>query len=409
MKSATSGSDRPAQGPLVGIKVLEIGMLFAGPMASAYLADMGADVIKVEPPKGDEVRRMGRSKNGEPLWWRVTNRGKQLLAADVKTPAGAEIVRRIARTADVFIENFRPGKLKSWGLDYKSLSELNPGLVMLHVSGYGQTGPYSSRPGMGTLAEAFSGFAHTTGEADGPPTLPAYPIADGVAALTGAMSVLAALVNRSSNGGVGDDIEISLYEPMLSLLGAMAIDYDQLGVVGQRRGNRSTWTTPRNTYQTSDQRWIAVSAAANSGARRLFNAIGRTDLAERADLQTNPQRIQKLAECDGAVADWIRLHTQAQVLAVFETAGVVAGPVNDVQQLFSDPHVAARGTLVELDDAALGKVRMQGVVPRFHRAPGAVRWPGRPGIGQDTRDILTRFDYSPEEIEGLLQQGAIKL
>ena len=408
MKSKTELPDSPAQGPLVGIKVLEIGMLFAGPLASAHFADLGADVIKIEPPKGDEVRRMGRSKNDEPLWWRVTNRGKQLVAADIRTPGGADVVRRIAATADVLIENFRPGKLASWGLDYETLSTLNPGLVMLHISGYGQTGPYSSRPGMGTLAEAFSGFAHTTGEADGPPTLPAYPIADGVAAMTGAMSVLAALVNRSRNGGIGDEIEISLYEPMLSLLGAMAIDYDQLGVIGKRRGNRSTWTTPRNTYQTSDQRWIAVSAAANSGARRLFNAIGRSDLADRPDLQTNPQRMLKLAECDGAVADWVRQHTQQEVLNVFEQAGVVAGPVYDIGQLFADCHVIERQTFVELDDAVLGTLRMQGVVPRFRRSPGKVRWPGRPQVGQDTRRVLARLDYTEEDMDQLARDGAIK-
>ncbi len=397
-----------ARGPLTGIQVIEVGMLFAGPMASAYLADMGADVIKVEPPKGDEVRRMGRFKDGEPLWWRVTNRGKRLLAADVRKPEGAEIVRRLAAKADVFIENFRPGKLASWGLDYKALSALNPGLVMLHITGYGQTGPYSSRPGMGTLAEGFSGFAHTTGEPDRPPTLPAYPVADGVAALTGAMSVLAAIVNRGKNGGIGDDIEISLYEPILSLLGAMAIDYDQLGVVSNRRGNRSTWTAPRNTYQTKDNRWIAVSAAANSGARRLFTAIGRTDLAERPDLQTNPQRMEKLEECDGAVADWVRSHDLAEVLAVFEAAGVVAGPVYDIEQIFNDPHVKARETMVELADPVLGKVRMQGVVPRFQRFPGQVRWPGRPGIGQDTRDILSALDYDDAAVEQLVCEGAVK-
>lgn len=407
--TSSSQDHTASRGPLAGIQVVEVGMLFAGPMASAYLADMGADIIKVEPPKGDEVRRMGRSKDGEPLWWRVTNRGKRLLAADVRNPAGAEIVRRLASTADVFIENFRPGKLAEWGLDYKTLSEINPGLVMLHISGYGQTGPYSSRPGMGTLAEAFSGFAHTTGEPGRPPTLPAYPLADGVAALTGAMSVLAALVNRSRNGGIGDDIEISLYEPILSLLGAMAIDYDQLGVIGGRRGNRSTWTTPRNTYETRDHRWVAVSAAANSGARRLFNAIGRSDLAERPDMQTNPQRMQKLEECDGAVADWVRQHDQADVLKVFEEAGVVAGPVYDVAQLFADPHVQARGTLVELDDPVLGKVRMQGVVPRFRRAPGEVRWPGRPVVGQDTREILERLEYSAADVDRLVKEGAVKL
>jgi crotonobetainyl-CoA:carnitine CoA-transferase CaiB-like acyl-CoA transferase len=405
-------SDRPldpaAAGPLVGIRVVEVGMLFAGPMSTAFLADLGADVIKVEPPGGDEVRKVGHFKDGEGLWWRVTNRGKTVLAADLGTAEGADIVRRLVKTADVFVENFRPGKLASWGLDYETLSRDNPGLVMLHFSGYGQAGPYRDRPGMGTLAEAFSGFAHTTGEEGGPPTLPSYPVADGIAALNGAFAVLAALVNRSTNGGLGDNIEISLYEPLLSMLGAMVIDYDQLGFVSERHGNRSTWSAPRNTYRTRDDRWVALSAAANSAARRAFNAIGRPDLADDPELATNPQRLKRIDECDGAVADWVRERDQAEVLRVFEAAGVVAGPIYDVAQLFDDPHVKARETLVSLPDPALGTVRMQGVVPRFQRAPGRVRWPGKPAIGHDSRRVLLDCGYSEEQVESLIGRGIVK-
>ena len=247
-------SVQQAAGPLVGLKVIDLGMLFAGPLVAANLADLGADVIKVEPPKGEEVRKIGRFKNGESLWWRVVARNKTLVTVDIGKPAGAEIVKRLARTADVLIENFRPGRIKEWGLDYDTLAAGNPGLVMLHISGYGQEGPYSDRPGMGTLAEAFSGFAHVTGEADGPPTLPPFPFADGVAAMSGTYAILAALYARERNGGFGDEIDLSLYEPLLSLMGAMVIDYDQLGVNMKRKGNRSTWTVPRNAYRTQDER-----------------------------------------------------------------------------------------------------------------------------------------------------------
>lgn len=383
-------------------------MLIAGPLSSAFLADLGAEVIKIEPPAGDEGRKFGNFKDGEGLWWRVYNRGKTVLAADLRIPEGVEIVRRLVKNADVLVENFRPGKLASWGLDYESLSAGNPGLVMLHISGYGQTGPYRNRPGMGTLAEAFSGFAHTTGEAGSPPTLPAFALADSVAALTGSFAVLAALVNRARNGGQGDEIEISLYEPLLSMLGPMVIDYDQKGLISTRHGNRSTWTSPRNAYRTRDDRWVVLSAAANSAAKRAFHAIGRADLAEDPDLATNPQRIKRVEECDGAIAEWILQRNQKEVLQAFEKAGVVAGPVYDVAQLFEDPHVQARGTLVELPDPKLGKVRMQSVVPRFRNAPSRIRWPGKPAIGQDSRQILRECGYSDDQVKSLIIKGVVK-
>lgn len=383
-------------------------MLIAGPLSSAFLADLGAEVIKIEPPAGDEARKFGTFKDGEGLWSRTINRGKNVLAADIRTPEGVEIVRRLVKDADVLIENFRPGKLASWGLNYESLSADNPGLVMLHISGYGQVGPYRDRPGMGTLAEAFSGFAHVTGEAGRAPTLPSFPLADGIAALTGSFAVLAALVNRARNGGQGDEIEISLYEPLLSMMSAMVIDYDQMGFISARRGNRSTWTSPRNAYRTRDDRWVVLSAAANSAAKRAFYAIGRPDLAEDPDLATNPQRIKRVEECDGAIAEWILQRNQKEVLQAFEKAGVVAGPIYDIAQLFEDPHVQARGTLVELPDPKLGKVRMQSVVPRFRKAPGRVRWPGKSVIGQDSRQVLRECGYSEDQVKALIAKGVVR-
>ena len=400
--------DKQAAGPLVGLKVIDLGMLFAGPLVAANLADLGADVIKIEPPKGEEVRKIGRFKNGEGLWWRVVARNKTLATVDISKPAGAEIAKRLARTADVLIENFRPGRMKEWGLDYDTLAAGNPGLVMLHISGYGQEGPYSDRPGMGTLAEAFSGFAHVTGEADGPPTLPPFPFADGVAAMSGTYAVLAALYARERNGGYGDEIDLSLYEPLLSLMGAMVIDYDQLGVNMKRKGNRSTWTVPRNAYRTKDDRWVVVSCAANSIAQRLFRAIGRDDMADDPGLATNPQRVKRLEECDSVIAKWIAGHTLEETLQRFRDFDVVAGPIYDVAQISADPHVKHRGTLVEVEDPALGSVRLQNVVPRFRRSPGRVRWPGKPGIGADTHTVLADLGYSSDDIKRLESAGIIK-
>lgn len=397
-----------ASGPLVGLKVLDLGMLFAGPLVGSNLADLGADVVKIEHPEGEEVRKIGRFKQGQSLWWRIVGRNKKLVSVDISKPAGAEIVRRLARTADVVIENFRPGRMKKWGLDYPALSADNPGLVMLHISGYGQDGPYSGRPGMGTLAEAFSGFAHVTGEADGPPTLPAFPFADGVAALSGTYAVLAALYARDRNGGIGDEIDLSLYEPLLSMMGAMVIDYDQLGVIMKRKGNRSTWTVPRNAYRTKDDRWVTLSCAANSIAQRLFRAIGRDDMADDPTLATNPQRLKRLEECDSVIAGWIAGHTLEEALERFHEFDVVAGPIYDVAQIFDDPQVKHRRTLVELEDPALGTVRLQNVVPRFKRSPGRVRWAGKPEIGSDTQSVLAGLGYSDEELARLRADGVIE-
>jgi crotonobetainyl-CoA:carnitine CoA-transferase CaiB-like acyl-CoA transferase len=397
-----------AQGPLTGLRVIDMGMVFAGPLVCTNLSDLGADVIKVEHPKGDEVRNIGRFKDGEGLWWRVTSRNKRIIAADISKPEGAEIVRRLAKEADVLIENFRPGKLASWGLDYASLSKANPGLVMMHISGYGQQGPYRHRPGMGTLAEAFSGFAMVTGEADRPPTLPQFPFADGVAAMVGAYSVLAALWAREKNGGQGDEIDLNLYEPLLSLMGPMVIDYDQLGHIARRRGNRSTWSVPRNSYRTKDDKWVAVSGAANSIAIRMFRAIGRDDLADDPTLHNNPGRVKRLEECDGAIADWVVKHTQDEVLKQFEKYEVVAGPICDVEQLVNDPQVAFNKSIVEMPDPALGTVRVQNVVPRFTRQPGKLRWVGKNRIGADTDDVLSELGYTAEEVRALEARGIVK-
>ncbi len=398
----------PAQGPLKGLRVIDMGMVFAGPLVCTHLSDLGADVVKVEHPKGDEVRNIGRFKDGEGLWWRVTSRNKRIIAADISKPEGAEIVRRLAKEADVLIENFRPGKLASWGLDYASLSKANPGLVMMHISGYGQQGPYRHRPGMGTLAEAFSGFAMVTGEADRPPTLPQFPFADGVAAMVGAYSVLAALWAREKNGGQGDEIDLNLYDPLLSLMGPMVIDYDQLGHIARRRGNRSTWSVPRNSYRTSDDKWVAVSGAANSIAIRMFRAIGRDDLADDKTLHTNPGRVKRLEECDGAIAEWVLKHTQEEVLNQFEKFEVVAGPICDVEQLVNDPQVAFNKSIVEMPDPALGKVRVQNVIPRFTKQPGKLRWVGKNKIGADTDDVLADLGYTPEEVRAMETKGIVK-
>jgi len=396
----------PRTGPLTNLRVLDLGTIFAGPMIGANLGDLGAEVIKIEPPRGDDVRRLGTVKDGVGLWWKVVSRNKQLVAIDLTKPDGAKILARLARDADIIVENYRPGKMEAWGLDYDKLSAENPGLILLHISGYGRSGPYRDYPGFGTLAEAFSGFVFTNGQPDGPPSLPAFPIADCVTALVGCYTVLAA-VNERASSGRGQEIELNLYESLMSLMGNMVINYDQTGEVMQRRGNRSKSSVPRNAYPTSDARWVVVSSTTDATARRLFRAIGRADLADDPTLATNVLRALRAQEIDDIVAQWMIQRTQQQALEILHDCDVAAGPINDIEQFFQDPHVVARASIATLADPDLGPLRIPGIAPHFYRTPGNIRWAGRKAIGADTRSVLRDCGYADAEIDRLVQDGIV--
>ncbi len=396
----------PRTGPLTNLRVLDLGTIFAGPMIGANLGDLGAEVIKIEPPRGDDVRRLGTVKDGVGLWWKVVSRNKQLVAIDLTKPEGAKILARLARDADIIVENYRPGKMEAWGLDYAKLSAENPGLILLHISGYGRSGPYRDYPGFGTLAEAFSGFVFTNGQPDGPPSLPAFPVADCVTALVGCYTVLAAVHERTGSGR-GQEIELNLYESLLSLMGNMVVNYDQTGEVMQRRGNRSKSSVPRNAYPTADARWVVVSSTTDATARRLFRAIGRDDLADDPTLATNVLRALRAQEIDDIVAQWMLQRSQEQALKILHACDVAAGPINDIEQFFQDPHVAARASIATLDDPDLGKLRIPGIAPHFYRTPGNIRWAGRKAIGADTRSVLRDCGYADAEIDRLAQEGII--
>ena len=396
----------PRTGPLTNLRVLDLGTIFAGPMIGANLGDLGAEVIKIEPPRGDDVRRLGTVKDGVGLWWKVVSRNKQLVAIDLTKPEGANILARLARDADIMVENYRPGKMEAWGLDYAKLSAENPGLILLHISGYGLSGPYRDYPGFGTLAEAFSGFVFTNGQPDGPPSLPAFPVADCVTALVGCYTVLAA-VNERTRSGRGQEIELNLYESLMSLMGNMVVNYDQTGEVMQRRGNRSKSSVPRNAYPTADARWVVVSSTTDATARRLFRAIGRDDLADDPTLATNVLRALRAQEIDDIVAQWMIQRTQEQALAILHDCEVAAGPINDIEQFFQDPHVVARESIATLDDPDLGQLRLPGIAPHFYRTPGKIRWAGRKAIGADTRSVLRGCGYADADIDRLVQDGVV--
>jgi crotonobetainyl-CoA:carnitine CoA-transferase CaiB-like acyl-CoA transferase len=376
--------------PLAGVNVLDLSTLYAAPLIATSLGDFGATVVKVEHPSGDTARRWGRAKDGVPLWWKVLSRNKQLIALDLHDAGDRALVRELCLWADVVIENFRPGRMEGWGLGYEELRESNPGLIMVRVTGFGQSGPYRDRPGFGTLAEAFSGFAHITGQPDGPPTLPPFGLADGIAALSGRYATMVALYWRDTDpDGIGQVIDLSLYEPLFNLLGPQPVEFTQLGVVQARTGNRSPRTAPRNAYRTSDDRWVAISGGTQQIADRMFAAIDRPELSDDPRFGDPRSRTSNADALDEMFEAWFGAHTLEQSLERFEAAQAPIAPVYDIAQILADPHYRARESLIDCEDGDLGTVTMQNVAPRLSHTPGRIRHPGKTEIGADRDQILS--------------------
>ncbi len=393
-------------GPLEGLRVVDCATLFAGPLAATYLGDFGADVIKVEhPARPDAARGHGQVKDGIGLWWKTLGRNKRTVTLDLKHQDGAATMRRLLADADVLVENFRPGTLERWGLGPDVLLEENPGLVIARVTAFGQDGPYAGRPGFGSLAEAMSGFAAVTGEPDGPPTLPPFGLADGIAALATAYAVMAALRHRDTTGR-GQVVDMAIIEPILMMLGAPLTAYDQLGYVQPRTGNRSVNNAPRNVYRTGDGDWVAVSTSSQSIAERVLRMVGRGDLVEQPWFASGGERAKHADELDVAVGEWIAARSTSDVIAAFEEAHAAVGPVYDVRGVMADPQYQARGTALTVDDEDLGPLVMQNVIFRLSESPGGVRWAGR-GPGADTDEVLGELGLSPAEIARLRDEGAV--
>ena len=373
--------------PLSGVRVVDAATLAAGPLVATALGEFGAEVIKVEQPVGgDPLRTWGPSRDGIGLVWKSVSRNKKCVTLDMRTAGGQELLHRLLDVSDVFIVNTRVSTLARWQLDYGAVHKRHPGLVMLHVTGYGHGGPASDRPGFGTLAEAMSGFAHVTGQPDGPPTLPPFMLADGVAALAATYAVMMALYHRDMHGASGQLVDVSLVEPLARLVEQATLAYDQLGEVQARTGNRVVASTPRNAYRTSDDKWIAVSSAASSTAKAVYRAIERPDLAMLPDYVDPLPRQQRSEEIDGLVTEWVRTHSFDEAMKMFLTEGVAAAPVYDAGDLLADEHFRARGTFVAVDDEDLGRVTVQSPVAVLSETPGAVRHLGR-GLGADNDSV----------------------
>jgi crotonobetainyl-CoA:carnitine CoA-transferase CaiB-like acyl-CoA transferase len=393
---------------LAGVTVLDCSTLFAGPLAATMLGDFGADVVKVEHPRrGDPSRTHGPSKDGVGLWWKMLGRNKLAVTLDLSATAGADLLLGLAEHADVLIENFRPGTLERWGIGPGELHAVNPDLVLARVTGFGQFGPYSRRPGFGTLAEAMSGFASMTGEPDGPPTLPPFGLADGVAALTCANAVLTALYHRAAHHAGGQVLDIAIIEPLVTLLGPQATVYDQLGEVPQRTGNRSSNNAPRNTYRTADDRWVAVSTSAQSVAERVLRLVGHPEVLDEPWFAAGVTRAEHADELDEHVSGWIAARDQATVVRAFEEASAAVAPVYDIRDLLADPQYQALETIVTVPDDDLGHVKMQNVLFRMSGTPGSIRWAGR-AHGADTATVLQeRLGLSAEQVRQLADEGTV--
>jgi crotonobetainyl-CoA:carnitine CoA-transferase CaiB-like acyl-CoA transferase len=392
--------------PLDGVRIVELADIVAGPSVGAYLGDFGAEIIKIERLEGgDAARRMGGMLDDRSAWWVMLGRNKRSVTLNLKSELGREAFLRLVDTADALVEAYRPGVLEQLGLSPEALLERNDRLVIVRISGFGQSGPRSSLPGLGTLAEAYSGFASITGEADGPPMLPPVALGDGTAGLFATWSLLAALYWRDANGGTGQVIDVSLFESLYSMLGPLPTLVKHLGHTPVRSGSRLSFSSPRNVYATSDGCWIALSGTAPSRAVRLLEAIGGAELAADPRFATAAERQANADDLDALVAGWVRRRTAVEVEREFERMGVAMSRIYSVAETLDDPHYVARGTLADVPDRELGRITMQAPVPRMSRTPGRIEQAGT-ALGCDTGRVLRGLGFSDAEVVSGARDGA---
>lgn len=394
-------------GPLSSLRVIELGTLIAAPFAARLLAEFGADVIKVEPPDGgDPLRTWRKMHNGTSLWWYLQSRNKRCIGVDLRQPEGQEIVRRLVADADVVIENFRPGTLERWGIGWDNLSAINPKLTMVRISGFGQTGPMSQKPGFGAIGEALGGLRYTTGDPDMPPSRMGVSIGDSIASLHAVIGALMSIINVKVNGGAGQVVDVSLCESVLNMMETLIPEYDLFGFVRERSGAALPGICPSNTYRTRDSRFVVVGGNSDSIFRRLMQAIGREDMANDPSLASNDGRVRNCLRIDEAISQFTSQHDLAEVLNAFDAAQIPASPIYSAADIVADEQFVAREavTTQTLPDGV--KVRMPGVFPRLSGTPGQTRWLG-PALGAHTHDVLGAAGYTAEEIATMRARKAI--
>lgn len=399
-----------AMAALQGLKVVECATVVAAPLCGRLMADFGADVIHVEHPKiGDHLRQFGFSRDGVNPWWKYYDRNKRLVTLDIGKPAGRDVLLKMVADADILIENFRPGRMEKWNLGWDVLHEINPRLVMVRVSGYGQTGPYSSQPGFGTLMEAMSGFAELTGEADGPPTLPQYPLADTCAAYAGAMAAMFAVYNRDVVGtGEGQIVDVSIWESLYATLGPNALVHAMTGEPPRRMGSRTISSAPRNVYEAKDGLWVSLAGSTQAMAARLFEVMGQPELIEDPRFADNMKRLVNNEALDEIVAAWIIRYTRAEVIDMLRAAEVPVGPVYNIADIAADPHAIEREMIIDAPDGdGRPPLPMEGVFPKLSATPGEV-WAAGREMGADNESIFRdELGLGDAELAALKKDGII--
>ncbi len=400
----------PLQGPLVGVRVIDLGTMFAGPFTASLLGDFGADVIKVELPKtGDSHRGMPPVVKGVPGPWTILSRNKRSITLDIRKPKGKELLKRLVRDADLVVENFRPGTLEGWGLGYDVLKRINPSLIMVRISGYGQTGPFAERAGFGTPATAFSGLTYLQGFPDRPPVSPPLALTDYITGLFGAFAAVMALYHlRVHDQPEGQQVDLALYEAVFRMLEQLVAEYDMAGHVRERAGVVSQGAAPAGTFQCADGKWIVLVTSTDRTFYRLAEAMGRPELVTDPCFAHGPDRANHRDEIVGVVRDWLGSHPSAEVMKLLDEAGVPVSPIYSIADIFQDPQFRARENLIRVEHPVLGSVAMPGVVPKLSATPGAVRWAGPVAIGEHNDEVYgAELGLSAEEIESLRGEGVI--
>jgi crotonobetainyl-CoA:carnitine CoA-transferase CaiB-like acyl-CoA transferase len=394
--------------PLKGVRIIDAGNMVAAPFATVLLADFGADVIKIEHPKyGDGQRKLEPIMNGIPLWWKSVARNKRCITLDLGKPEGADIFRRLVKGTDVIVENYRPGTFEKWGIGYDAIRAIDPRIIMLRISGFGQTGPYKNRAGFGRVAEAMSGLTNLIGEPDGPPMSPGYPLGDLIAGIFGSLSVMMALYHRDLRNGEGQMIDLALYEAVFRFLDFDPIQYDQMKTVHKRTGNRVAYVAPSSMFKTKDGKYLTLAASTQSVWLRLAEAIGRIDMTTDPKFIDNSARVENTVECNGVVGSWIEQHTRDEVIEHFDKHGVAYSAVFDMEDAFRDLQYRAREAMVRVPDPDLGEAIVQNVVPKFSATPGSVDFLGRK-LGEDNEEILCgELGISKERLLELKAAGIV--